>query len=175
MKVFSWCVLLGLASSASSATVAPQAGTIDAKACMGTWYVQRQKPALAVLESGAANGCETYVWDEAKDCFSVSYTLTRKSGKELTIRQRGWVDTPEGTSWKVAPMLGPIVPPVRLPFIIMDVAPESHMLCTGGLSSWMYLMTREKSPDPALVDELMAKVQAAGFDMDMVEVMAQNN
>ena len=172
MRACCWCALVGLAASA---TVVPMPGSIDAKACMGTWYVQRQKPALALLESGAANGCEVYTWDkDAQDCFAVSYTFTGKNGKESTIRQRGWVNSPEGTSWVVAPMIGSIVPPVRLPFIIMDVAPSSHMLCTGGLSSWMYLLTREKTPDPVLVDELMVKVEAAGFDMDKVEVMAQN-
>ena len=37
----------------------------DPRACMGTWYVQRQIPALAFLEAGARNGAEQYEWEEA--------------------------------------------------------------------------------------------------------------
>ena len=156
----------------SAHALTPCGTAVDPKACMGTWYVQHQKPALAILESGGRNGIEEYKWDEAKDRFSVKYTFNRKgaSGDKLTtVRQRGWAKA--GTEWEVAPMVGGFCPPVRLPFVILDVDVESHMVCTGGLNSWMYVMTRERLPSAALLDSLLATVEANGFDMGLVEPM----
>ena len=144
---------------------------------MGTWYVQHQKPALAILESGGRNGVEKYQYDEANNRFSVEYTFNRKGAsddKYTTVRQRGWVKEEGGAEWEVAPRVGGFCPPVRLPFVILDLDPESHMICTGGLESWMYLMTRERQPSTALLDSLLAKVEANGFDMAKVEAMTQD-
>ena len=170
-------MLLNVAALATSCSAAllPQSAKLDPKACMGTWYVQHQKPALKFLESGARNGKEVYTWNDDTDGFSVEYTLNRKDApddKITTVRQRGWVKS--NAEWQVAPVIGGFRPPlVRLPFIILDCEPDSHMVCSGGLESWMYLMTREQQPDAALVDSLLSKVRAAGFDMAAVEPMAQ--
>ena len=154
----------------SAHALTPCGTAVDPKACMGTWYVQRQIPALALLERGARNGVETYEWDDAKDRFSVSYAFNRR-GKEgtTTVRQRGWVASESGTTWQVAPLLGGFCPPVRLPFVLLDVKPASHMVCSGGLESWLYVMTRERQPDEALLDRLLGSVEQAGFDMSKVE------
>ena len=170
-------LLLAATFAAShAAALVPQASPLNAKECMGTWYVQHQKPALAVLESGGRNGIEEYTWDDAEDRFSVTYSFNRKGAADdqlTTVNQRGWVEA--DTEWRVAPLIGGRTPPfVRLPFIIIDCDPETHMVCSGGLSSWMYLMTRERQPDAALVDSLLTKVQAAGFDMSKVEPMVHD-
>lgn len=149
----------------------PMDGEVDPKACMGTWYVHHQIPALAFLEAGGRNGIEKYTWDEDNNRFSVEYSFNRKGSPAdaiTTVRQRGWVANDEGTQWRVAPMIGGFVPPVRLPFIMIDVEPASHMLCTGGLGSWLYVMTRERKPDRALLQELLRRVESVGFDMAKV-------
>ena len=56
-------------------------------------------------------------------------------------------------------------PPIRLPFIILDVEPRSHLVCTGGAGSWMYVMTRERRPAPGMVEALLAKLAATGVDV----------
>jgi lipocalin len=158
-----------LRSGALRMELQPLDATIDPRRCMGTWYVQWQVPALAFLEAGASDGTELYTWDEAKDRFDVRYTFRRKDAADdqiTTVRQTGWVE--EGTRWKVAPKVGPLGLPVRLPFLILDVDPEQYMVCSGGLSSWMYVMTREKQPPGELLDACLATVAKAGFDMDTV-------
>ena len=162
---------------ASAALLQPFGASVDAKTLMGTWYVQYQKPALAILESGGRNGIEKYVWDEANGGrFSVEYSFNRKGAgrdKITTVRQRGWPKE-GGAEWEVAPVVGGFCAPVRLPFVILDVDAASHMICTGGLDAWMYVMTRERQPSEALLDSLRAKVEANGFDMGLVEVMEQD-
>ena len=169
--------LLGKKPSVPQPT--PLDATIQPKDCMGTWYVQHQVPALAFLEGGARNGMELYEWNSEADGgdFSVRYTFNRKDAAPdaiTTVRQRGWVASDKGTSWKVAPWLGKFYAPVRLPFIMLDVDPAKYMVCTGGLKSWMYLMTRERQPDAAVLDACLATVEAAGFDMSKVMRMEQD-
>lgn len=141
---------------------------------MGKWYVQRQIPALALLEGGARNGVEQYEWDESAGRFDVCYTFNRRGAADedvTTVRQRGWVASEQGTQWVVAPVLGGFCPPVRLPFTILDVDPNVGMVCAGGLDSWMYVLTREKRPAGALVEALLATAVAAGFDMVKVSTV----
>ena len=176
LKIMS-LVVAALVTTARAVLI-PQASKLDPKACMGTWYVQHQKPALAFLESGGRNGVELYEWESEKDRFSVAYSFNRKDAADdqlTTVRQRGWVKSETGTEWRVAPLIAGKCPPlVRLPFVIIDCDPESHMVCSGGLKSWMYLMTRDRKPDGALVDALLSKVEAAGFDMSAVELMVHD-
>ena len=158
----------------SATTLTALDATIEPRSCMGTWYVQRQIPALALLEGGARNGVERYEWDDATSSFSVCYTFNRRGKADedvTTVRQRGWVASEQGTQWQVAPLLGGFCPPVRLPFVILDVDPAAGMVCSGGLDSWMYVLTREKRPDGALVDALLATAAAAGIDMAKVSTV----
>ena len=100
--------------------------------------------------------------------FSVRYTFNRAGAADdepTVVRQRGWVPGGQGARWAVAPLLGGFCPPVRLPFIILDVEPSSHMVCTGGAGSWMYLMSRERLPDPGLVQTLLARLEADGVNV----------
>ena len=135
--------------------------------------MQQQVPALAFLEAGARNSVEQYAWDEslaeAGGGFSVTYTFNRAGAAEddlTTVRQRGWVAGGEqGAGWKVAPLLGGFCPPVRLPFIILDLDVGAHLVCTGGAGSWMYVMTRERRPGPGVVEALLAKLEATGVDV----------
>jgi len=149
----------------------PLGSSVDPKRCMGTWFVQRQIPALAVLEAGARNGVELYTWDEAADRFDVQYTFNRRDAAVdavTTVRQRGWVTSEAGTQWEVSPKVGPFFLPARLPFVILDVDPDAFMVCSGGLSSWMYAMTREREPPAALVESCLGTIEEAGFDMTKV-------
>ena len=134
--------------------------------------MQQQVPALAFLEAGARNGVEQYQWDEtlaeAGGGFSVRYSFNRAGAAEdelTTVRQRGWVAGGQGTGWEVAPLLGGFCPPIRLPFIILDVEPSAHLVCTGGAGSWVYVMTRERRPGPGVVEALLAKLEATGVDV----------
>ena len=77
----------------------------------------------------------------------------------------------QGAGWRVAPLLGGFCPPVRLPFIILDVEPSAHLVCTGGADSWMYVMTRERRPDPGVVEALLAKLAASGVDVSKLMPM----
>jgi lipocalin len=167
--------MLAAALAASLAALLPQAARLDPKACMGTWYVQYQKPALAFLEKGATNGVEEYCLDQGGDGFSVTYSFNREGAADdevTTVRQRGWFKSETGTEWQVAPVVGGVCPPfVRLPFIIIDCDPDSHMVCSGGLTSWLYCMSRARKPDKRLAEMLLSKVEEAGFDMSAVEPM----
>ena len=88
------------------------------------------------------------------------------------MRQRGWVAGGEqGAGWRVAPLLGGFCPPVRLPFLILDVEPSAHLVCTGGAGSWMYVMTRERRPAPGVVEALLAKLAASGVDVSKLMPM----
>ena len=76
--------------------------TIDPLSCMGTWYVQRQVPALAILEAGARNGVERYSYDPENERIDVRYTFNRRDAPDdavTTVRQRGWVKSDRGCSY----------------------------------------------------------------------------
>ena len=96
-----------------------------------------------------------------------SFNRAGAADDEVTsVRQRGWVAGGEqGAGWRVAPLLGGFCPPVRLPFIILDVEPSAHLVCTGGAGSWMYVMTRERRPAAGVVEALLAKLAASGVDV----------
>jgi len=162
--------------SAEEASLAPLKAELDPLECMGTWYVQRQIPAVGFLEAGARNGVEQYTWDAAAQRFSVKYEFNRQGASDeqiTTIRQLGW-PTSENGRWAVSPLLlKNLGLPVRLPFIILDADPATHLVCTGGRRSWMYILTRERQPNPALLTRCLEQVEAAGFDMSKVLTMEQ--
>ena len=166
--------LLVMASPALASMLKPFDTKIDPLKCMGTWYVQRAIPAVAALEKGAHNGCEVYEWDADKERIDVTYTFNAGGfdGALRTVTQYGWIaeDNALGTSWKVRPKVGPVAIPVKLPFTIIDVdaSDYSYLSCSGGLNSWMYIMTRERQPDPALIARLERSVAGLGFDMSKV-------
>ena len=58
---------------------------------MGTWYVQRQVPAVSALEAGAHNGKEVYSYDEKTKSVTVKYTYQKGSfnAKTSTVWQKG--------------------------------------------------------------------------------------
>lgn len=175
-RVRALLLMLNGVSPSESAKLVPLQTKIDPLNCMGTWYVQRQIPALSFLEAGASNGMERYEFDVELQRFSVEYTFNRRGAedKTTTVRQVGRFVSELGTEWAVAPKIGPFALPVNLPFVIVDVDPSSHMLCSGGLDSWMYLMTRQRQPSDMLIEKCLAKAAANGFDMGKVLVVQHN-
>ena len=172
-------VLLALPMApVDAAVLAALEKKVDPRSCMGTWFVQQQIPALALLEDGARNGVEEYTWDEENGHFSVRYTFSRSGGDaKMTVSQRGWIasENPLGTRWEVAPVLPifgrSVCLPVRLPFIVIDVDPDAYLICSGGLTSWLYILTRERQPAGSLTSACLATVEAAGFDMQRLQAV----
>ena len=146
--------------------------TVNPQRCMGKWYVQRAIPAVNVLEKNAHNGVEFYEWDSENEFIDVTYTFNAGSseGPERRVKQRGWVQTTAGTRWAVAPRIAGFGIPVKLPFIIIDIDDKdySYMTCTGGLNSWLYIMTRDMQPEPTIMQKLEETVENLGFDMSKV-------
>lgn len=156
----------------------PVAKTIDPKRCMGSWYVQRQIPAVAFLEKGAHNGCEHYEWDEKKQRVSVAYSFNKGSvdGPLKQVFQRGWVQSVSGTTWSVKPYLAlGLYAPFRLPYYIIDIDDSEYSYMTAAAPAlgkhWLYLMTRQPHPEKATIDAMLSEVSRRGFDMDKVEVV----
>ena len=170
-------LLLLCCTSISEATALVQAANvkIDVQRCMGKWFVQRAIPAVAPLEKDAHNGCEHYTWDSANSRIDVTYKFNAGSfdGPMRQVKQRCWVQTDQGTTWAVSPQIGGFGLPIKLPFLITDIddVDYSYLVCSGGAGSWMYVLTRDKQPDDALMSRLEKTVQAAGFDMSAVLTM----
>ena len=145
---------------------------IDPQRCMGKWFVQRAIPAVAALEKTAHNGCEVYKWDPELKRVEVTYTFNAGSfdGPQRTVRQKGRIENAEGTQWAVSPQIAGFGLPVQLPFLIVDVddVEYSYLTCTGGLNSWLYIMTRDMQPDATMMENLEKTVENMGFDMGNV-------
>ena len=161
-------LILCFCAAASAALLPAAACKIDIERAMGTWYVQRAIPAIGALEKSAHNGVEEYVWDAENECIDVTYTFNAGSleGPTRTVRQRGWMQDDLGTTWKISPLIGGIRLPVKLPFIIIDIDDKdySYLTCSGGLDSWLYIMTREPKPTDETLAALEKAVEAIGFD-----------
>ena len=166
-------MVLVSAAHACAMSLQPASCTIDPQRCMGKWFVQRAIPAVKALEKNAHNGVELYEWDSENERVEVTYTFNAGSfeGPQRTVKQRGWVqDDPSGTRWAVAPRIAGFGLPVKLPFIIIDIddTDYSFMTCTGGLNSWLYIMTRDMQPEPTTMQKLEDTVENLGFDMSKV-------
>jgi lipocalin len=165
-------IILVSAAHACAMTLQPAGCKVDPQRCMGKWFVQRAIPAVKALEKNAHNGVEIYEWDAENERVEVTYTFNARSfeGPQRTVKQRGWIQDESGSRWAVAPEIAGFGLPVKLPFIIIavDDTNYSYMTCTGGLNSWLYIMTRDMKPDPATVQKLEEEVENLGFDMSKV-------
>mmetsp|Transcript_93 Transcript_93/g.249 ORF Transcript_93/g.249 Transcript_93/m.249 type:complete len:532 (-) Transcript_93:399-1994(-) len=157
---------------ASKSPLAPMARKLDIERFMGKWYVVANIP--TPFDKGTINNTEDYRWDASTKTIYVVFSY---SNTELTktsrLKQRATIKNEGNTEWKIAPKIG-IYVPLPVPYIVADCA-EDYSYSIIGIPdrSYVWVMTRTPSPGQAVVDDLIRKVRALGYDESKVVQVPQ--
>lgn len=147
---------------------------ISIKEFMGRWFVVANIPTF--FDKGTINNVEEYSCDEEGKNVTVNFLYSSQdSATKGCIRQRAVVNDPiQGTEWKLTPEFG-IPLPVSLPYLIVDCA-EDYSSCIIGMPKrqHVWIMTRDPNPDERVVEELIRKAQAFGYDVTKVQRVKQD-
>jgi lipocalin len=129
------------------------------KSLMGYWYVISCVPTF--LEKGARNSLELYeMIDEEEQKLKVTFSYkSKQTQKEPSIfYQDGRVIAKDtGAEWKVRPRVWGMPLPVWMPFIILDVDPNSYMVVGQPDRSYLWIMFRTPNFDSSKLEELETK------------------
>ena len=151
----------------------PAAKKIDPMRCMGDWYVQSGVAILGAERTGF-NHLEQYEWDAANSRVNVAYSFNEMSptGKVNASTQIGRVKPGDdnGTHWQVKPLIGCIRVPVWLDYYIVDVDTENYEWIVAAAPSgwWIYIMTRTKCVDDAVLAPHHELLRSKGVNMAKV-------
>lgn len=133
---------------------------VDLDRFMGDWWVVGHIPTQQ--ESNAAAAIESYTRRPDGD-IDIRYTFCDGvDATEITeLRMLGWVyDEETNAEWRVRPFW-----PLRLKYIIDELpADYSYTVITHPSRRWAWIMARQPTLDPALYADIVARLQARGFD-----------
>lgn len=145
---------------------------IELERFMGKWYVNANIPTR--FDKGTVNNVEEYEYDAERGVIHVSFTYyDAKLTKAKRLQQRARVANAANTQWKLSPKLGFYLP-VSIPYLIADCDAD-YSSCIIGVPdrSYIWIMTRTPSPEPAVLEGLVRKAQVLGFDITKLKMVRQ--
>jgi len=136
---------------------------IDIKGFMGAWYVAANIP--TPFDAGTINNIEDYAYDEATGVIQVDFTYCDpERTKQSVMQQRATVVNDFCTQWSLSPKIG-IYLPLNITYLIA-YCNEDYTASIVGVPdrSYIWLMTRTPHPEKAVLDDLISRAQAMGYD-----------
>ncbi|GMI21685.1 hypothetical protein TeGR_g2383 [Tetraparma gracilis] len=159
-----------MGSSSSALPALECVPSCNTQAFMGTWFVIAVKPTF--LETSCCNAVERYSWNESKDRIDIDFRYTNEGApdKIKAAPQKGWVDSPTGSKWKVSPMW-----PVKLPFLILEQKEDEYCMIGYPSRAYLWIMSRTPKMDPKLYNELIDKAKNKHqYDLTGLRVVPQD-
>jgi apolipoprotein D and lipocalin family protein len=144
---------------------------VDIPKFMGTWYVIANIPTF--VEKGATNAIEAYTWNEKENRIDVDFHYRKNSpnGELKSYPQKAWIhDTKSNAEWRVQPWW-----PLKFAYLIIDLAPDYSYTIIGVPSrNYVWIMAREKKLPDALLESLIKKLEAMGYDISKIQKVPQS-
>lgn len=140
---------------------------------MGTWYVQAGR--FTPFEKEVFNSVERYTWNPDKEQIEIDFTYNKGSldGKLVSMPQTGRIFNRETNShWKVSPIWF-----LQFDFLIIAHAKDDSWTVIGVPDqSYLWIMTRERHPEEALVQSIIQEIKALHYNTeDIVTVLHSKN
>lgn len=146
----------------------PLVDEVDLERFAGLWYVIESRPTSQ--EEGAHDATEHYALrDDGEIDITFRFRQDAFDGPEKILRMRGWVHDESGAEWRVQPFW-----PLRLAYLVLELAPDYSYTVIGHPSKrWVWIMAREPSLDPRLLDAIRGRLAFMGYDVSEIEPVPQ--
>lgn len=163
MKIFPLLVLF-LASCSHVPLDSQPMPSVETAKYMGKWYE------IARLPNRFEKGCDgvTAEYELQKDGTVSVLNTCRKGGPEglaRTARAKAWKVDPSGSRYKVS-----FFRPFKAPYWIIELDPQYRWAAVGHPDrKYLWILSREKTLPPGVEKDLLAKLQALGYDTARLE------
>jgi apolipoprotein D and lipocalin family protein len=172
LTALSFLGLHGIAIAGGSSKALPPlktVGSVDIERFMGDWNVLGN--IATPTEKGCHNALEQYALDENKNV-AVTFSCSKNSFEaEREVHHfTGYIQNPSVNSeWKIKMnFLGFI--PIKLPFLVIDLAPDYSYTVIGYPSrNYVWIMAREKSLPESTWNEIFARLKDQNYDLTRIE------
>ena len=142
---------------------------VDLQRFMGDWYVIANIPTF--IERGAHNAIESYRLDD-DGTIATTFTFRKDSfdGPTKRYAPRGYVvDTASNAVWGMQ-----FIWPFKGDYRIIHLTEDYSVTVIGrNKRDYVWLMARTPELDPALYDEAVAVIAAAGYDLSRLQRVPQ--
>ena len=166
MKKSVLLLLITFCQGCSAMKYQPTNKIIELDRFMGTWFVQKGR--VTFLEKGAYNPTEIYKYNNDNDFIEISFTFNKNSleGKPKSIPQKGFViNEKTNAHWEVSPFW-----PIRFDYLVLDFAEDYSWTAIGVPSGkYLWIMTRQKHPDPNILENVMQALKKTQYPIDNIE------
>lgn len=161
----SLAIMILVDGCASNEVPLPRAAYVDVDRFMGRWYVHGYTPIM--VDKEAHNAVEHYrLDDEGKIQTTYQFRDGAYDGELKTYTPVGWVhDTDTNAEWRMQ-----FLWPFRSEYIVLHVdAAHTETIIAHPSRKFVWLMTRETQIQETSYARLLAMVEAAGYDLDIVK------
>ncbi len=142
---------------------------VDLERFMGDWYVIANIPTM--FEKGAVNAVENYSWNE-KGYVDVTFTYRKDKpdGKLKSMTQKGFIfDTVTNAEWRIQPIW-----PFRFGYLVIDLDDEYSYTVIGVPNrKYVWIMARENQIESHIYEEILARLEQQGYDIQMIQKVPQ--
>lgn len=120
-------------------------------------------------------------FEEDLQCVTAEYTLNKNG--EITVINTGFkdgeMDRIEGKAWIPNPEFPGQLKvqffwPISAPYYIIDTQPNVYSLVGSPSRKYLWILSREKTLEQNIIDDLKKKAQDLGFDTSKLEVVVQD-
>lgn len=138
--------------------------SVETAKYMGKWYE------IARLPNRFEKGCDGVTAEYAlhKDGTVSVVNTCRKGGPEgpaRTASAKAWRVDPSGSRYKVS-----FFRPFKAPYWIIELDPQYRWAAVGHPDrKYLWILSREKTLPPGVEKDLLAKLQALGYDTSRLE------
>ena len=168
--VFGLMSLFVLSNCATQNDPLPTASKVDLNGFMGTWYVIGYTP-LGV-DDDAYNGIEHYYLAENGD-IETTYQFRQGAfdGEIKTLTPVGRVyDAESNAEWRMQ-----FVWPFEAEYLIMDLSPDGQRTIIAHPNrKYAWIMARTPQIASRHYDAMLAKLEAEGFDLSVIQKQPQD-
>jgi apolipoprotein D and lipocalin family protein len=116
---------------------------------MGTWFVIAVKPTY--FERTCCNAVEKYTLNEDKVRIGIDFSYTNEGSEKVnSLPQKGWVNSPTGSEWKVSPMW-----PLKMPYLILEAKEDDYCVIGYPSRDYLWIMSRKPTLEKEKYDTLI--------------------
>ena len=160
-----------MAGCASYPEPLPRAEYVDIERFMGSWYVVGYTPTF--MDRGAHNGVEHYYLDSSSGKILTTYQFRKGSfdGELKTLKPTGFIhDKETNAEWRMQ-----FFWPIKADYVVMYLSEDyQQTIIAHPNRRYAWIMQRTPDMDNSSYEELLAKLENAGYDRSIIQRQPQD-
>jgi dehydrogenase/reductase SDR family protein 12 len=148
---------------------------IEIEKFMGRWFVLASQGTY--FEQDMMNCIEDYSWNAKEERIEVVFSMQKDTGSPSTVLQQRAAITNKDTNtrWAITPKLGGLFLPLSFTYLVAECAEDySTTIITVPDRSYVWIMARTPTVEPAVLAGLLDKAARLGYDPSKIAIVAHD-